>query len=182
VSPLLVLPGELRNIIYGYIFDEDTYYFRKYTTSHTDRSTIIKKLNLSILGVCRQTYTEAALLPFSLNTFSFTSSKALDLAKKSHTRAQRCAIASIRIRLHLTFSMEPNVDLALIKSKGRKRRNRLHTLLPKLKCIRVDFMHFKRSVHPKHRQIARNRQSAIKTWVPIGGRDDLRVIYTNELV
>ncbi|KAI8939904.1 hypothetical protein NX059_003634 [Plenodomus lindquistii] len=68
-SPLLRLPAELRNAIYGYMFG-DAYFivgFQNHTTTIVYRN----KQYLALLYVCRQTYTETALLPFKLNTWVF---------------------------------------------------------------------------------------------------------------
>jgi hypothetical protein len=54
---------------------------------------------LSLLRVCRQLYCDAALLPFSLNTFVFRSRSIRELAKESLTPLRAGAIASVRLYL-----------------------------------------------------------------------------------
>ncbi len=69
-SPLLRLPPELRNKIYGYVLGGKVFQFRSEKYHELVKSSMKKKQNLALLGVCRQVYAETALLPFTLSTFS----------------------------------------------------------------------------------------------------------------
>ncbi|KAH7086755.1 hypothetical protein FB567DRAFT_602289 [Paraphoma chrysanthemicola] len=94
-SPLLRLPGEIRNIIYGYVFGgktftnmrkwvgwslHDTFFAQpyaddpsKYLLSHSN----IIFLDLTLLSSCRQIYEEARQLPIALNTWRFSNPEAM---------------------------------------------------------------------------------------------------------
>ncbi|KAF2874941.1 hypothetical protein BDV95DRAFT_656695 [Massariosphaeria phaeospora] len=67
-SPLLTLPAEIRNRIWGYVVGEKTIVIRWKKFEARDK----EKHCHSILRVCRQTYLETATLPFSLNIFVFS--------------------------------------------------------------------------------------------------------------
>ncbi|KAF3001309.1 hypothetical protein E8E13_005142 [Curvularia kusanoi] len=60
-SPLLRLPGELRNIIYGYVLGGHTF-------GETWENKKPPQHFLASLLVCRQIYNEARMLVFELNT------------------------------------------------------------------------------------------------------------------
>jgi hypothetical protein len=73
-SPLLRLPGELRNRIYAYIFDKQDYIFTLYNVGEYDarfHPISYRKYNLSLLATSRQIYTETALLPYKLGRFHY---------------------------------------------------------------------------------------------------------------
>jgi len=57
--------------------------------------------HLALLSVCRQLYTDTALLPFSLNTFAFRSIYFREFIISKLTPAQNKAIRTIQIHLHL---------------------------------------------------------------------------------
>ncbi|KAH7076568.1 hypothetical protein BKA63DRAFT_411359, partial [Paraphoma chrysanthemicola] len=105
-SPLLRLPGEIRNLIYGYVLCEGSYEIRHSWRNLTFAFYIQRKVHyrLSLLAVCRRTYEETALLSFSLNKFSFVETYALEeyLIRNLHV-AQRNAIRSIGITVFPGF-------------------------------------------------------------------------------
>jgi hypothetical protein len=77
-SPLLRLPGEIRNEIYAYVLGNKHYCVA--TSNHIDHDTgqtlspngfLTSSKDLALLTVCRQIHTEAHLLPFVLNTFHY---------------------------------------------------------------------------------------------------------------
>jgi len=67
-SPLLRLPAELRNLVYRYALGD-----RTLILSTRNRKTLRLRRRdtpaFSLLAVCTQIHSEAALLPYSLNTF-----------------------------------------------------------------------------------------------------------------
>jgi len=71
VSPLLLLPRELRDYIWEYVLGGylifNTQPERPLAMAHDSDKYI--KHPLAILCVCRSTYAEARLLPFAINTF-----------------------------------------------------------------------------------------------------------------
>jgi hypothetical protein len=113
------LPAEIRNLIYAYVLSKGTHHvgtaeMKKKFMERTDqrfscgeKHQIVADLDhkdsnhaLSLLGVCRQTFSETALLPFLLNDFCIESLVFL----RCHlvqllTRDQCAAITSIRLRL-----------------------------------------------------------------------------------
>jgi hypothetical protein len=68
-SPLLRLPGELRNTIYEYVLDEGGYTF--IIPHRPARAFGERKNRLAPLSVCRRIHQETVLLPLSLNEFQF---------------------------------------------------------------------------------------------------------------
>lgn len=70
-SPLLLLPPEVRNLVYRLVFAG-----LRYTYSYDIDGQVYVQLlprtvhPLALLRVCRQTYAEAALVPISLTTFN----------------------------------------------------------------------------------------------------------------
>jgi hypothetical protein len=69
---LLRLPAELRNRIYEHVLGGRTYRFKD--TVYTGRARLDTKGEnhiLALLYVCRQIYFETALLPYTMNMFSF---------------------------------------------------------------------------------------------------------------
>lgn len=123
-SPLLRLPAELRNHIYGYVvttpnhglwnIPEHTYLhdalngkFRPKFNDEQLRRRMAERAHaqrhLSLLSVCRQVHDEARLFPFEFNTFAFNSPRLFRfLAKLS--QPQRNAIHGIKINFVLTTS------------------------------------------------------------------------------
>ena len=92
VSPLLRLPSEIRNRMYNVVFGAHRLHIdyrphehiRQVIEGRRDRIHVPgglyhfagvgldQKICIGLLRVCRQTYEEAALLPYTLNTFRFT--------------------------------------------------------------------------------------------------------------
>lgn len=71
-SPVLRLPPEVRNMIYTHALGGRTYRFKDtIPLSHARLDTKGSPHTLALLFVCHQIYSEASLLPYSLNTFSF---------------------------------------------------------------------------------------------------------------
>jgi hypothetical protein len=73
-SPLLRLPGELRNRIYTYNFDKQNYTITLYNVGEYDarfHPISYRKFNLSLLATSRQINTETALLPYKLGRFRY---------------------------------------------------------------------------------------------------------------
>lgn len=71
-SPLLRLPAEIRNIIFAYALGGHVFDTLRIIAHHYGTA-VAKEQKLSpLLAVCRQIYSETALLLYSLNTFSAT--------------------------------------------------------------------------------------------------------------
>ncbi|KAH7086754.1 hypothetical protein FB567DRAFT_592624 [Paraphoma chrysanthemicola] len=68
-SPLLRLPGEIRNEIYTYLLSGRTNLLVRHPYLKIMVGTETRPDELSILVVCRQTYQEAHALPFALSTW-----------------------------------------------------------------------------------------------------------------
>jgi hypothetical protein len=69
---ILRLPAELRNRIYVHVLGGRTYRFKDtVATSRARLDTKGEKHVLGLLYVCRQIHFETALMPYTLNTFSF---------------------------------------------------------------------------------------------------------------
>ncbi|KAF1959339.1 hypothetical protein CC80DRAFT_385158, partial [Byssothecium circinans] len=65
-SPLLRLPQELRDQIYGYFFKEQSWEF--YNKAKAAQS---KPNAMALLRTCRQLYAETATIPYKTDSFSF---------------------------------------------------------------------------------------------------------------
>ena len=83
-SPLLRLPPEIRLRIYKHVFggqqlwmDFHGLQYSLSTSVHRYRmiKDLDRKLDIRLLRVCRQIFTEAALLPYTLNEFVFKSER-----------------------------------------------------------------------------------------------------------
>jgi hypothetical protein len=74
-SPLLRLPGEIRNIIYAHVFDGTQYNFAEYSFGSEDNGGKLtsdesfKENNMGLLLVSRQIHEETALLPYKMGEF-----------------------------------------------------------------------------------------------------------------
>lgn len=88
-SLLLRLPPEIKNCIWAYVLGGkvlDVKCFENYEKSHVRDTTAISQDSFpeyshALLQVCRQIYTETALLPFSKNTFRFDMVDAFEWAR-----------------------------------------------------------------------------------------------------
>jgi len=107
-SPLLRLPGEIRNHIYEHVLGQRTYALWVYSF----KATYTHPNDLALLRVCRKVYDEAKLLPFSLNTFCFP-----HFFKSYHTlmlgldAAERQVIHTVRITFYLREAESLVADL-----------------------------------------------------------------------
>jgi len=131
--------------------------------------------HLGILGVCRQAFNEAALLPFGLNTFRFDSLPVLNMGLGSFTCAQRRAIRTIHLQANLNIGSDWNIGLFLFNEK-----NMLHVLLPNLESIIVDFVYSTGAWADSrwHAGIEGGRK-AIKDWMLLGSKEGLRIVYND---
>ncbi|KAH8733005.1 hypothetical protein GQ44DRAFT_766072 [Phaeosphaeriaceae sp. PMI808] len=137
-SSLLRLPAEIRNIIYEYVLGGRTYRFKDALHfKHARLNTNGERHTLGLLSVCHQIYSEASLLPYSLNTFSFREFE-MSLRPFLHHRhlAHFRAIKSIELVTYQAARMWAapacfSPDFTEIREMGILRR------LPNLKEIRV---------------------------------------------
>lgn len=111
-SPFLRIPPEIRLQIYGLVLGgqkiwighrrsevDDTRgwpgqyfhkggYFYHHTASPFDKANPLDNLlNIPLLRVCRHVYTETALLPYKLNTFTFDNDSTRKLFEQSTRKA-----------------------------------------------------------------------------------------------
>ncbi|KAI4948626.1 hypothetical protein J4E86_007974 [Alternaria arbusti] len=70
-SPLLRLPAEIRNMIFTYVFSGEEYLLRRHDYSTLICGEAVTDINMSLLLVSRQAYSETALLPYKLGTICF---------------------------------------------------------------------------------------------------------------
>jgi hypothetical protein len=97
-SPLLRLPGELRNKIFEYVLgDLDLHFTYAYGYQFDVRLETHQRNMLGLLFVCRQAHAETALLHYALNTFNFTLTEIFDVKNflQGMSAAQRKAIQRI---------------------------------------------------------------------------------------
>lgn len=126
-SPFLRLPPEIRVRIYNFVLGGQQIWIGRYPASidyqrhlhHGPRfyhfNTIDREgrgLDIRLLRVCRQVFTETALLPYALNNFSFeTHSVRKDfekLVRPGKKQAQRLAIGASKVCDWDTFEYRLN--------------------------------------------------------------------------
>lgn len=110
-SPLLRLPAEIRNQIWRYVVGCATLkavwvkigrdQHRRFIPSNTPGIT-----NLDILRCCLQIYAEAALLPYSLNTFTFYDYDRIEHDFKLLKPYQRTAVTHIQLEVRLVSGLK----------------------------------------------------------------------------
>jgi hypothetical protein len=116
-SQLLRLPAELRNQTFRYALGGKTWSFvvrEPYRQWAYNCSAFT--MALALLAICRQIYTETALLPFSLGSFSFNDPDEFSLWLKALRSAQRdeVSVVGVEHRFHvlklptLTYSRAGN--------------------------------------------------------------------------
>lgn len=131
-SPLLRLPAELRNQIFQYALGCKTWTFLV-RESHQQTVYVPSRLEhaLALLAVCRQIYAETALLPFSLDTFSFDHYTDLQWWLKAQRPAQSDVVSTISIhhRLYLYGILAELYDWRLGKWESSR--------LPALRVVHV---------------------------------------------
>jgi hypothetical protein len=71
ISPLLRLPGEIRNSIYGYMFASERIIFARRSGASVEDTPPEPRLSFGLLRTCRQINAETNLLPYRLLTFAF---------------------------------------------------------------------------------------------------------------
>ncbi|KAF2751044.1 hypothetical protein M011DRAFT_191504 [Sporormia fimetaria CBS 119925] len=108
-SPLLRLPGEIRNMIWGCVLEvgslkiniREPPTFGKKKKDYTPR--------LTILSVCRQVYQETYLLPFSFNTIAINSAYVIRDLSFWLSPQQRAAVR--KLQYHTTvYNSRHNMD------------------------------------------------------------------------
>jgi hypothetical protein len=173
-SPLLRLPGEIRNSIYSYVFGYDTHEFaRPFQGTQCLPRLVLSSgwPHLDILSVCRQTQRETALLPFELSTFELELPN-LNLLRGRISDVQRCAITS------LCLWVAPDEASRGIMSGLESEGIELCHFLPALESVTVQFKRrtiYQRSV--EGRVQAKQGRQAVKEWVESGSNEGLRVVY-----
>jgi len=70
-SPLLRLPAELRNMIYGHVFDNITYNLYMPYGDYPLCESSFQEAGMGLILVSRQVHAETAYLPYELSAFDF---------------------------------------------------------------------------------------------------------------
>ncbi|OCL10800.1 hypothetical protein AOQ84DRAFT_336894 [Glonium stellatum] len=102
-SPLLKLPGELRNKIWNYVLGDRTLHIEHTAANdltaegERPRDLTNRGLSLCCLRVCRQIYTEARHLPYSSNTFAFRNTSTYQFFTPSLLPKQRRLITKLNL-------------------------------------------------------------------------------------
>ncbi|KAF1912418.1 hypothetical protein BDU57DRAFT_551267 [Ampelomyces quisqualis] len=138
-SPLLRLPGELRNRIWEYVLGGRTLRPRLTPIPRSPEQLfqIAQELREPLLGfallrTCRQVYMETALLPYKLNAYDFSSYITLKLHLRKGRRYQRAHIFDVNVWASL------NCGLFLGPTKERAMFSQYKLdFLPALKRIHV---------------------------------------------
>lgn len=116
-SPFLLLPPEIRNRIYNFVLGGQRLWISYAPHEHIQKTTkgrrekvhvpgrlyyrmgvrLDQKFHIGLLRVCRQTYWEAASLPYALNKFVFENDWVLRRFDKTTRPVQRRAIGRYEI-------------------------------------------------------------------------------------
>jgi hypothetical protein len=100
-SPLLRLPGEIRNRIYTYVIKFRPYEFAIVKPDSTGRRARLKHRanGVQLSRVCRRLYHETAMLPFSLNEFCCANFYVCEVLHKLFTTTQRAAMRKLIVKV-----------------------------------------------------------------------------------
>jgi hypothetical protein len=101
-SPLLRLPGELRNAIYEYALGG-----RQWDIDCWRKARVREKFALSVLQTCRQMHSEASTVPWSSNTFSFEHLDDIRRMAFGMAQKRRAAITSFRLVSKCGYGYDP---------------------------------------------------------------------------
>ncbi|CAI9629375.1 unnamed protein product [Alternaria burnsii] len=93
--PLLRLPAELRNKIYGYVFLSHP--VRPFREHREWPHWAYPRSQLNLLETCRQIYFEAKLFPFALNVFVGYAEHVIELLLTTFTASQTNTISTVRL-------------------------------------------------------------------------------------
>jgi hypothetical protein len=147
-SPLLDLPGEIRNCIYDYVFTVGTYTFTRQITHSrlgrhveyiTSRLPVAHSGNISpevaLTYTCRQIYSESKLLSFMLNTFYFNSLRTFNEMRSYFTTEQLHAIKRFHTK---TLYCHPDYQIKEVFERVRRDGHTFSSLLPGVGHVTVD--------------------------------------------
>ncbi|KAI8940020.1 hypothetical protein NX059_003742 [Plenodomus lindquistii] len=151
-SPLLRLPGEIRNQIYTYIFTAQFIAIGHRQTPHAFPnplvSTVISHSTnpqrkwpfypksplsqgqpfsrlLAITSTCRQIRYEAGILPFRMNTFMLNAMECLSGLQRRIPRVQREAVKVLRIGRSMRYCVDLNGLFVCVRRMGWRRGGRM---------------------------------------------------------
>jgi len=103
--PLLSLPAELRNLIYSYVFANQTIEPVPEPWRQRNDTTIRDPIVLTLLHVNRQLHAETRLLPYRDISFAFTSTRTLNVFVAKRSQEQLDFIQSLQIESMICFRM-----------------------------------------------------------------------------
>jgi hypothetical protein len=134
-SPLLRLPPELRDRIWGFAIG--AHVLRVVYTNSPANKTVVKiqppfkenRNTLALLRTCRQIYSETALLPYKSSTYSCDLWQPLSHGLRHMKRFQRAQIEDLQVELDLPWSRNPVRIQELCVDKL--------AILPGLKRVRI---------------------------------------------
>ncbi|KAH4169411.1 hypothetical protein HBI82_054710 [Parastagonospora nodorum] len=106
VSPLLLLPAELRNQIYNYVLASDS--IKIVTPRATKRSgySIVEKATNVIIGisrVCQQITAETISMPCATDTVHFASVNNFEQNAATLSASQRAAVTKLSVNIEMIF-------------------------------------------------------------------------------
>ena len=111
-SPLLLLPAEIRNMIFEYAMYYGTIDIYQKYNSRTGNFAIESRHAIPLLFVCRQIYSEVVILPFKLNVFSFRLCNYFDLSNSLERRKQEQLDLMMEVRCQRTSPSYAEVHVA----------------------------------------------------------------------
>ncbi|KAI4706261.1 hypothetical protein J4E89_008995 [Alternaria sp. Ai002NY15] len=113
-SPLLQLPGELRNRIYKFVLHYHLPVYIDIPALEDEHGNSVPRENtrrmLALLYTCRQVHSEASMMYFALNTFQFELDTSLIEFTSSLTAEQLNAVKSIDMTGELVEEIEMRAE------------------------------------------------------------------------
>jgi hypothetical protein len=178
-SPLLRLPGEIRNMVYNYTLPSGQYTIREQTSCSVIERFIARNSktkpaptpgepglvaeghtinDLSLLLVCRQIHSETALIPFKQNVFCFANLDALIDIESIFTPKQCSAITNIQVNCRLD-----EMDLTVIE--WYKDARPLSESLPNVKSVLLRTRTHKKACGPRWTWANIHKQMVLDNWL-----------------
>ena len=111
-SPLLLLPAEIRNMIFEYAMYHETINIHLKYNMQTDIVTSEPRHSEPLLFVCRQIHLEVAILPYKLNVFFINSYGYIGLFDFLQQRAPDQLDLMVKVMCQLGYGRQVHVASA----------------------------------------------------------------------
>jgi hypothetical protein len=136
MTTFLNLPGKIRNLIYAHVFTRNTPIPISKTTSKWPQQSL-RIPDTSLILCCRQTYHEARLLPFKLNTFTISTPLVFERLLQHLNPEQWAAIQELELRLE-GAAAEDGATVADFLKRMQTRHVTFSALMTGVRCVTID--------------------------------------------